>query len=109
MPALQDPNGLTRIRAAEMLLPVAPEAAMPVLLEAAKDPNPVVRGDVTRVLDRHEAQSGTGAAAASSASAAGSASGPMSLDVLRRLLRDPDAATRLRAAGTILSMAGWAR
>lgn len=109
MPALQDPNGLTRIRAAEMLLPVAPEAATPVLLEAAKDPNPVVRGDVTRVLDRHEAQIGAGAAAASSASAGSSGSGSMSLDVLRRLLRDPDAATRLRAAGTILTMAGWGR
>ena len=31
--------------------PVAPEAAMPVLLEAAKDPNPVVRADVMRVLE----------------------------------------------------------
>jgi hypothetical protein len=92
-----------------MLLPVAPEAAMPVLREAAKDPNPVVRGDVTRVLDRHEAQTAAGATTASSASSAGSASGPMSLEVLRRLLRDPDAATRLRAAGTILTMASWGR
>ena len=55
LPALQDPNGLTRIRAAELLMPVAPESAMPVLLEAAKDSNPVVRADVTRVLDQSAA------------------------------------------------------
>lgn len=100
MPALRDPNGLTRIRAAELLAPVAPEAVLPVLLEASKDPNPVVRADVMRVVER------TGLLILPQQTADGAApnSGAMSLAALRRLLRDPDPATRLHAAGAVLNV-----
>jgi HEAT repeat protein len=104
LPALKDPNGLTRIRAAELLAPVAPEAALPVLLEASKDTNPVVRADVTRVFET------TGllksAAAAEPADTPGAPiKGPVGLAELRRLLRDPDASIRLNAAATLLALA----
>ena len=106
MPALQDPNGLTRIRAAELLAPVAPEAALPVLLEASKDPNPVVRADVMRVFERTGLLT-PGQQLQTSTTAAPDA--PMSLEALRRLLRDPEPGTRLHAAGAIVSMVKEAR
>jgi HEAT repeat protein len=87
-PALRDPNGLTRIRAAEALRDVAPEAALPVLREAAQDPNPVVRQDVSRVLEGFPP-----------------ASAPATVDALRRMLRDADPSVRLHAAGAILQLA----
>lgn len=103
MPALQDPNGLTRVRAAELLAPVAPESARPVLQEAAQDPNPVVRADVMRVIERTElfvpADSPLDSATSTEA---GPAKG---LSTLRLLLRDPEAATRLSAAAAILAIA----
>ena len=83
MPALQDPNGLTRIRAAEMLAPVAPEAALPVLLEASKDPNPVVRADVMRVFER----TGLLAASQQEPGPTSKSEGPTALDALRRMLQ----------------------
>lgn len=105
MPALRDPNGVTRIRAAELLVPVAPDAAMPVLLDAAKDSNPVVRADGMRVIEvtgmlapsRHNPDSAQGNG------------GPLALATLRRLLRDPDPATRLYAAGSLLGMVNRGR
>jgi HEAT repeat protein len=108
MPALQDPNGLTRIRAAEMLAPVAPEAARPILMDASKDPNPVVRGDVTRVLEQTKLlapPAGSEAPVEDSPEALG----PAGLATLRHLLRDTDPATRLHAAGAILGIARGAR
>jgi HEAT repeat protein len=102
MPALQDPNGLTRVRAAEMLAPVAPEAARPVLVEAARDSNPVVRADVMRVLERTELFSPADQPIDPSSNAKSSDS--QGLATLRRLLRDPDAITRLSAAGSILAL-----
>jgi hypothetical protein len=103
MPALKDPNGLTRIRAAELLAPVAPEAALPVLLDASKDPNPVVRADVSRVFQS------TGLLATAAAepidTSTGGIKGPVGLAELRRMLRDPDAAIRLNAAATLLVLA----
>ena len=105
MPALQDPNGLTRIRAAEMLAPVAPEAALPVLLEASKDPNPVVRADVMRVFER----TGLLAASQQEPGPTSKSEGPTALDALRRMLRDPEPGTRLYAAGAIVAMVKGAR
>ena len=111
LPALQDPNGLTRIRAAELLMPVAPESAMPVLLEAAKDSNPVVRADVTRVLDQSAAtaEASAQAPAADAGPAPAPATAALGLEALRRLLRDQDPSTRLHAASAILSSARWGR
>jgi HEAT repeat protein len=101
MPALRDPNGLTRVRAAELLAPVAPDAALPVLLEASTDPNPVVRADVMRIVER------TGLLATAPRTAVDQSQGseaPAGLAQLRRLLRDADPAIRLHAAGTILGL-----
>ncbi len=100
MPALKDPDGLTRIRAAEILAPVAPDAALPVLLEASKDPNPVVRADVVRVFEKTGliAPDPGGAVPAIGTEAA------TGLEALRRRLRDPEASARLHAAGAILGM-----
>jgi HEAT repeat protein len=89
-----------------MLAPVAPDAALPVLLEASKDPNPVVRADVMRVFEK------TGLLAKTQQASAGAPGGEdkaTSLEALRRMLRDPDASTRLHAAGSILSMSGGIR
>ena len=107
MPALQDPNGLTRIRAAELVAPVAPEAARAVLLEAAKDPNPVVRADVTRVLERTEVLSSTEQSA--DPIPGSTAEARQGLATLRRMLRDPDPMTRIHAATSILTYAKGAR
>ncbi len=104
MPALQDPNGLTRIRAAELLAPVAPESARPVLLEAANDPNPVVRADVLRVMERTERLSSSSVDPADPSTTT-TVGNPTDLPTLRRLLRDPDATIRLHAAGTLLALA----
>jgi HEAT repeat protein len=101
MPALQDPNGLTRIRAAELLAPVAPEAARPVLAEAANDPNPVVRADVTRVMEKTGLLSPT----VQQTDPSKRLDERFTLASLRRLLRDADPAVRLHAAGAILDMA----
>jgi hypothetical protein len=105
MPALQDPNGLTRIRAAELLAPVAPEVALPVLLEASRDPNPVVRADVMRVVER----TGLLAPSPQTPDSTLANEGPIALGALRRLLRDPDPATRLHAAGSVLALVNGAR
>jgi HEAT repeat protein len=102
MPALKDPNGLTRVRAAELLAPVAPEAARPVLLEAAKDPNPVVRADVMRILERTEMTSPPTEPGADTIPGA-NPDGRQGLATLRQLLRDADPTTRLYAAGAILN------
>ena len=106
MPALQDPNGLTRIRAAELLAPVAPEAARAVLTEAAADPNPVVRADVTRVLETTKLLTPTNIQQTDPLQRPDER---LSLASLRRLLRDADPAVRLHAAGTILDFAQVAK
>jgi HEAT repeat protein len=100
MPALEDPNGLTRIRAAELLAPVAPEAALPTLLAASKDPNPVVRSDVMRVFET----TGLLVQPTQQAAASPEKTPSNSLAALRQQLRDPDAAIRLHAAGTVFAL-----
>jgi len=102
MPALQDPNGLTRVRAAELLAPVEPDAALPVLLEASSDSNPVVRADVMRVVERTGILASPGQV--SGATRPRDGDGPRGLAALRRLLRDADPAVRLSAAGAILNL-----
>ena len=88
VPLLDDPNGLTRIRAAELISRVRPDSAAATLAGAAGDPNPVVRADVARamkesgLLEPHRTEE--------------------HLPLLRQLLRDPDPAVRLPAAASIL-------
>jgi HEAT repeat protein len=89
-PLLDDRNGLTRVRAAELLAPAAPERARDTLLQALSDPNPVVRGDVARALDESDLL--TGAAPGDT------------LPVLRRMLRDADPSVRLHAAASVLRL-----
>jgi HEAT repeat protein len=93
MPLLQDTAGLTRLRAAELLAPVNPEAARGVLTAAAADNNPVVRAEATRILD----------------APAIAAAIPSDLPSLRRLLRDPDPGVRLHAAGIVIGLAAGGR
>jgi hypothetical protein len=93
-PLLDDPNGLTRVRAAELLLPVARDEALAALAAASAAANPVVRADVTRVLEL---------AAADAARHAGDACSVGDLGILRRQLRDADPSVRLHAAGGILT------
>ena len=95
MPLLQDRNGLTRVRAAELLSAAAPEAAAATLAEAASDPNPVVRGDASRVLERTGSRLGS----------VESSCEPRTIAALRRLLRDSDPAVRLHAAGALTAVA----
>ena len=89
VPLLEDPNGLNRLRAAELLGPVRPELALPVLEKAATDANPVVRADAARIL----ATPGTTPATTGT------------LPLFRRLLRDPDPAVRVRGAVGIIAIA----
>ena len=88
-----------------MLAPVAPDAALPVLLEASKDPNPVVRADVMRVFERTGLLTPNSQAPINGPESDKSAT----LESLRRMLRDADASTRLYAAGAIVGMAKGAR
>ena len=87
-PLLDDPNGLIRLRAAERLAPLNPTAARAVLEAAAGDTNPVVRSEAARILSSPEAGLVTST----------------DLPILRRLLRDPDAAVRLQGAAGVLAL-----
>ena len=93
VPLLGDPNGLTRIRAAELLTTTEPERARAVLEQGLSDPNPVVRADVARVFEE------TGLFTPPNDSPAEG-----NLTLLRRLLRDADPEVRLRAAGGIMRL-----
>jgi HEAT repeat protein len=87
-PLLKDPNGLTRLTAAELLAQVEPEAAYGVVAAALCDQNPVVRAAGARVL----------------AAPALAVMVQSDLASLRRLLRDPDESVRLRASALILEL-----
>ena len=102
MPLLEDPNGLNRIRAAEMLSTVAPQAARAALMLAASDPNPVVRAEVSRALDTPGIAAGGEPMDPSIPSPSGSET--ISVAMLRKMLRDPDAATRLHGASALLRL-----
>lgn len=52
-PVLEDPNGLNRFFAAELLAPVEPEAALPVLAAGLADPNPAIRDVALKALLAH--------------------------------------------------------
>lgn len=89
MPLLENRDGLTRLQAAQLIAPVNPELARRTLREAAGDPNPVIRAEATRVME-HVAQQVPDIG---------------DISQLRRLLRDPDPAVRLHAAGVLLAAA----
>jgi HEAT repeat protein len=79
-PLLQNPDGLNRLVAAELLLPTDRGPAIDVLTEAAEDPNPTVRAEAARIL----------------------ASDPQpTLALLRPLLRDSSPWVRLHASRAI--------
>jgi HEAT repeat protein len=86
LPLLGDPNGLTRVRAAELLKRFEPERVRQALDAAAADPNPVVRGDVARVVAEVQPE------------------GPPHLKALRRMLRDADPSVRMRAGAALLGL-----
>lgn len=50
LPVLEDPNGFNRFFAAELLAPVEPEKALPVLEAGVADPNPAVRDVALKAL-----------------------------------------------------------
>ena len=81
---LANPNGLTRLRAAELLLSAEPEAARAVLAKAAADGNPVVRQEAVRILETLA---------------------PYDVKLLRGLLGDTSSWVRLHAAGALLAAA----
>jgi HEAT repeat protein len=89
LPLLDDPNGLTRVRAAELLADVEPDKARAALETALGDPNPVVRADVARVVE-------------SAGLISTDTNLRLTLPMLRRLLRDRDPVVRTHAAGAIL-------
>lgn len=88
MPLLQDPNGLTRLLAAELIAPLNPDAAREAATGALGDQNPNVRSQATRLF----ALPALGAAA------------KRDVAKLRGLLRDPDPAVRLEAAALIVEL-----
>ena len=85
-PLLDNPDGLVRFQAAELVAPVDPEAARRVLEDAATNENPAIRAEAGRIATSLASQT-SGA----------------DLAALRRLLRDSDMTVRLRAAGAVLA------
>jgi HEAT repeat protein len=83
-PLLDDPNGLTRFRAAEVLLGAQHPRARETLVRGVEDPNPVVRAEATRIV-------------------ASKLSGETPL--LARMLEDNNPWVRLHAAGAIVANA----
>lgn len=90
MPLLQDPNGLTRFTAAELIAPIRPEAAAEVAIKALADQNPNVRSHAAGLF----------------AIPALAALAKQEIPRLRALLRDPDPAVRLEGAGLLADLAG---
>ena len=86
---LDNPEGLTRIEAAQAIAPVDPDAARRVLEAALTDGNPAVRYESARIAQETPALSFDGSDLAS----------------LRRRLKDPDPAVRLAVAGALLRLA----
>lgn len=83
-PILQDPDGLNRLNAAELLLPIDRETALRSLKAAAGDANPVVRAEAARVV---------------------ALASPPEIPALRALLSDTSELVRLRAATAIFDVA----
>ena len=81
-PLLADPDGLTRFKAAEMLLTIDRAAALKVLTPATTDPNFAIRTEVARILTEDPA---------------------IETPELRRLLRDGAPHVRLSAARVLLA------
>lgn len=81
-PLLEDPDGLTRFRAAELLLAADRGAALQVLTAGTTDPNFAVRAEVARILTEDPA---------------------VAIAELRRLLHDGAPQVRLAAARTLLA------
>ncbi|HEX9366864.1 MAG TPA: HEAT repeat domain-containing protein [Vicinamibacterales bacterium] len=86
---LANPDGLTRIEAAQAIAPVDPEAARRVLGEALSDTNPVIRYESATSIER-----------VPDAQFAGT-----SLAILRQRLRDADPSVRLAVASILLKLA----
>lgn len=81
-PLLSDPDGLTRLQAAELYYPIETASARAVLVKAMTDSNPNIRAESTRIL-------------------AGTT--PLELRLFRRSLRDSSPWVRLHAADTVVS------
>jgi len=88
MPLLQDPNGLTRLTAAELVANIHPDAARNTLAAALADNNPVIRAEAIRTLEQPAMVEFVKA----------------DLGRIHGMLRDPDAAIRLYAAGAIVEL-----
>jgi hypothetical protein len=84
VPILQDPDGLNRLVAAELLLPVERPAALRSLRAAAADGNPVIRAEAARVV---------------------ALAAPPDLPALEAFLADKSELARGRAAGRLLELA----
>ena len=54
-PLLNNPDGLTRIHAAQAIAPADPQAARQTLADAAKDPNPVMRAEAAAAVEALDA------------------------------------------------------
>lgn len=80
-PLLENPEGLVRFHAAELLLDTDRDAALAVLLKGTVDPNPAVRIEVARILTADER---------------------LDTAQLRRLLRDGIDRVRLQASAALL-------
>jgi HEAT repeat protein len=82
-PFLKDSNTATRLRAAELLIEVEPNARA-LVAQGALDPNPADREEAARILERKP---------------------PYQVSLLRRLLEDRDSFVRVFAAGAIVKAA----
>ncbi|MBA3886382.1 MAG: HEAT repeat domain-containing protein [Acidobacteria bacterium] len=88
-PLLDNMDGTIRLQAARLMAPVDPAAAGRALAAAASDENPGIRAEALRTA--HDV--------------ATSEAGLLETSQLRRLLRDPDPAVRLHAAGLLVQRA----
>jgi HEAT repeat protein len=89
MPLLDNPDGLTRFRAARLIARYYPDAARRTFEQGATDPNPVIRSEALQMaIDAAPQQPSI-----------------LDLQTLRRQLRDEDLAVRLSVAGAILAAA----
>lgn len=87
-PVLQDPNPVSRMKAAELLAPIDPEAARPVLAAGLGDDNPAVRAQAEQALSEASLVDST----------------LVDIPRLRHNLREADAFIRLYAAGTLVAL-----
>ena len=83
-PSLTDKNGLNRLIAANLIAAVDPEAARAALVEAAADPNPVVRLEAAAIMVRRDLAD---------------------IAQLRKLLKDGEGWVRLRGSEGLLRLA----